>query len=80
MYLFCYLYNFVLLSLIILEFIILRLLLLMSIIIFKFIRIQFILYYLVFIVCESVYGLTLLILLIRDNGNRKINLLNLLLW
>lgn len=37
-------------------------------------------YYLIFVVCERVLGLTLLIVLIRSIGNDNLRFLNLLLW
>lgn len=40
----------------------------------------FIIYFLIFVVCESVLGLTLLIYLIRSKGNDNIKILNLILW
>lgn len=51
----------------------------MSLILFINCNLLLLLYYLVFVVCESVLGLTLLILIIRSYGNDNINLLNLII-
>jgi len=63
-----------------LEFIIISLLILFSINILIRFNYILILYYLVFVVCERVLGLTLIILLIRRFGNDNIFILNLILW
>lgn len=62
------------------EFLILRVLILLSYLFYVNNLIFIIIYYLVFVVCEGVLGLTLLVYLIRNNGNDNINLLNLVIW
>nr|QSS48567.1 NADH dehydrogenase subunit 4L [Kradibia gibbosae] len=78
--LFCYLFNQVLPTLIMLEFMMLSLLLLLSLLSIKLMNYMIILYYLIFVVCESVYGLMMLILLMRSYGNNNVKTLNLNLW
>lgn len=73
-------YSNILLILISLEFIILRIFMLLGIYIYENFRLILILYYLVFVICERVLGLTLLILLIRNYGNDNLNFLNLIIW
>ena len=63
-----------------LEFLMLMILLIFRFHIFLLNNLILILYYLVFVVCESVLGLTMLILLIRSYGNDNIKLINLILW
>nr|UVN15321.1 NADH dehydrogenase subunit 4L [Nasonia oneida] len=80
MLLFVYLYNQILMNLICLEFIMLSLLMLLSNLMLMNNSMIMVLFYLVFVVCESVLGLSLLIILIRSYGNDNIKLLNLNKW
>lgn len=64
----------------ILEFIMLRVLLILITQLLIRINLEFIMYYLVFVVCERVLGLTLLLILIRLKGNDRMKVLNLILW
>lgn len=75
-----YYYSQILLTLLSMEFLILRVLLILRYNLYVYKMLYLLIYYLVFVVCESVLGLTLLICLIRTNGNDNINLLNLILW
>lgn len=74
-----YFYNYLLLTLLTIELIMLSLLLLLFLNMIV-LNILLILYYLVFVVCEGVLGLSLLILLIRRFGNNNIYMISLLLW
>ncbi|ONI56925.1 NADH-ubiquinone/plastoquinone oxidoreductase chain 4L family protein [Wolbachia pipientis wVitA] len=74
---FVYLYNQILLNLICLEFLILSLLILLRNLIILNNSIIIVLFYLVFVVCERVLGLSILIILIRSYGNDRFKLLNL---
>nr|ACH81772.1 NADH dehydrogenase subunit 4l [Nasonia longicornis] len=80
MLLFTCMYNQVLMNLICLEFIMLSLLMLLSNLMMLNNSMIMVLFYLVFVVCESVLGLSLLIILIRSYGNDNIKLLNLIKW
>nr|ACH81761.1 NADH dehydrogenase subunit 4l [Nasonia giraulti] len=80
MLLFVYLYNQILMNLICLEFIMLSLLMLLSNLMLMNNSMIMVLFYLVFVVCESVLGLSLLIILIRSYGNDNVKLLNLNKW
>nr|UZT67611.1 NADH dehydrogenase subunit 4L [Parnips nigripes] len=73
-------YNHLLMSLMSLEIMMLSLMLMTYMFMLMLNFEYFLLFYLVFIVCEGVLGLTLLILLIRFKGMDKLYLLNLLLW
>ena len=73
-------YKQILIILLRLEFLILRLLILINRMIILNNRIIIILYFLIFIVCERVLGLTLLIILIRSYGNDNVKLLRLIIW
>ena len=78
-FLFLYFYNYLITTLMRLEFSLLRILLIFRFNIFLMNNLIFILYYLVFVVCESVFGLTILIMLIRSYGNDNIKLINLII-
>nr|YP_010555739.1 NADH dehydrogenase subunit 4L [Eupelmus anpingensis]UYR45768.1 NADH dehydrogenase subunit 4L [Eupelmus anpingensis] len=79
MFMFSFCYSHIFMSLISLEFMMLSLLTLMFKVFEGIMEINMLLFFLVFVVCESVLGLTLLILLIRSNGNDSMNMLNLLI-
>lgn len=51
----------------------------MSLLIYLSLNLIIIFYYLVFVVCERVLGLTLLVIYVRNFGNDRIKFLN-LLW
>nr|UYR45755.1 NADH dehydrogenase subunit 4L [Merostenus sp.] len=72
-----YMYNHLFLTLISFEFMMLSVLLMLMI---KFLNLNmiYLFYYLVFVVCEGVLGLTLLILLIRSKGNDNLLMFNLM--
>nr|AZL93473.1 NADH dehydrogenase subunit 4L [Pteromalus puparum] len=78
-FMFVYMYNQILLTLISMEFMMLSLLMMLNNVFINNSMIL-ILFYLIFVVCESVLGLTMLIILIRSNGNDNIKLLNLNKW
>nr|YP_010480570.1 NADH dehydrogenase subunit 4L [Nasonia vitripennis]QVT11050.1 NADH dehydrogenase subunit 4L [Nasonia vitripennis]UAY85758.1 NADH dehydrogenase subunit 4l [Nasonia vitripennis]UVN15295.1 NADH dehydrogenase subunit 4L [Nasonia vitripennis] len=80
MLMFVYLYNQILLNLICLEFLMLSLLMLLSNLMMLNNSMIMVLFYLVFVVCESVLGLSMLIILIRSYGNDSFKLLNLSKW
>lgn len=75
-----YFYSQILLTLLSMEFLMLRLLLILRINLYFYNLLYLLIYYMVFVVCESVLGLTLLVYLIRSNGNDNIRILNLMLW
>lgn len=79
-FIFRFIYNNLLINLIILEFTIIRLLIFIYIIYLKDFKIINILYYLRVVVCERVINLTLLICLILNYGNDNLIILNLLIW
>lgn len=62
------------------EFLILRVIIVLSYNLIINNILYLLIYYLVFVVCEGVMGLTLLVSLIRNNGNDNIKILNLILW
>lgn len=80
MFIICYLYSQILITLLRIEFLILRILLTLRYTLLINNILYLLMYYLVFVVCEGVLGLTLLVSLIRNNGNDNINFLNLILW
>nr|AHA52592.1 NADH dehydrogenase subunit 4L [Sigalphus bicolor] len=79
--LFCLFYKHILMTLISLEFIMVNLMMLMYL---NFLHIKLNLfifsYFLSIAVCESVMGLSLLIYMIRYNGNDYMKILNLIKW
>nr|YP_010688324.1 NADH dehydrogenase subunit 4L [Cheiloneurus elegans]WBR65752.1 NADH dehydrogenase subunit 4L [Cheiloneurus elegans] len=80
LFMFSFMYKFLMLTLISLEFLMLSVLMLL---VFNFFIIEFenlLMYYLIFVVCESVLGLTLLLMMIRNKGNDSIKILSLMLW
>nr|QGA74534.1 NADH dehydrogenase subunit 4L [Encyrtus rhodococcusiae]QGA74549.1 NADH dehydrogenase subunit 4L [Encyrtus rhodococcusiae]QGA74561.1 NADH dehydrogenase subunit 4L [Encyrtus rhodococcusiae] len=72
-------YN-IMLTLMSLEFLMLTLLMILNFIIMFYGNLFIMMYYLIFVVCESVLGLSLLIILIRSKGNDNMKNLNLILW
>nr|YP_010703307.1 NADH dehydrogenase subunit 4L [Anastatus shichengensis]WCO11510.1 NADH dehydrogenase subunit 4L [Anastatus shichengensis] len=79
-FMFSMFYNQIFMSLMMMEFMMIMLFMfLLSIFIHLNLSILM-LYYLVFVVCESVLGLTLLILMFRGYGNDNLKLINLLMW
>nr|YP_009944702.1 NADH dehydrogenase subunit 4L [Encyrtus sasakii]QGA47461.1 NADH dehydrogenase subunit 4L [Encyrtus sasakii]QGA47474.1 NADH dehydrogenase subunit 4L [Encyrtus sasakii]QGA74445.1 NADH dehydrogenase subunit 4L [Encyrtus sasakii]QGA74458.1 NADH dehydrogenase subunit 4L [Encyrtus sasakii] len=72
-------YN-IMLTLMSLEFLMLTLLMILNFIIMFYGNLFILMYYLIFVVCESVLGLSLLIILIRSKGNDNMKNLNLILW
>nr|QSX81637.1 NADH dehydrogenase subunit 4L [Philotrypesis tridentata] len=79
MFMFVFYYSQLLMTLISLEFIMLSTLMLLNNMLLLNNSMILILYFMVFVVCESVLGLTILIILIRTYGNDSMNLLN-LMW
>nr|AEG25303.1 NADH dehydrogenase subunit 4L [Philotrypesis sp. JHX-2011] len=77
MYMYIYYYSQLLMTLISLEFIMLSTLMMLNNMLMLNNSMILMLYYMVFVVCESVLGLTILIILIRSYGNDSMNLLNL---
>nr|YP_009944728.1 NADH dehydrogenase subunit 4L [Encyrtus rhodococcusiae]QGA74523.1 NADH dehydrogenase subunit 4L [Encyrtus rhodococcusiae] len=72
-------YN-IMLTLMSLEFLMLTLLMILNFIIMFYGNLFIMMYYLIFVVWESVLGLSLLIILIRSKGNDNMKNLNLILW
>nr|YP_009944715.1 NADH dehydrogenase subunit 4L [Encyrtus eulecaniumiae]QGA74471.1 NADH dehydrogenase subunit 4L [Encyrtus eulecaniumiae]QGA74484.1 NADH dehydrogenase subunit 4L [Encyrtus eulecaniumiae]QGA74497.1 NADH dehydrogenase subunit 4L [Encyrtus eulecaniumiae]QGA74510.1 NADH dehydrogenase subunit 4L [Encyrtus eulecaniumiae] len=72
-------YN-IMLTLMSLEFLMLTLLMILNFIVMFYGNLFILMYYLIFVVCESVLGLSLLIILIRSKGNDNMKNLNLILW
>nr|YP_010555017.1 NADH dehydrogenase subunit 4L [Ooencyrtus plautus]UYP50997.1 NADH dehydrogenase subunit 4L [Ooencyrtus plautus] len=80
LFLYSSMFQFLMLTLMSLEFLMLSTLMLMMMN-FMFLNMEnFILFFLIFIVCESVLGLTLLLMLIRNQGNDNSKILLLNLW
>lgn len=75
-----YFYSQVLLVLLRIEFLILRTLIILRYILIINEIILLLLYFLLFVVCEGVLGLTLLIYLIRRFGRDNLSVLSLILW
>nr|YP_011003922.1 NADH dehydrogenase subunit 4L [Eurytoma acutibialis]WPS67062.1 NADH dehydrogenase subunit 4L [Eurytoma acutibialis] len=80
MFMMCYMYSQILMTLLSMEFLMLSILLTLSYNLLINNMLYLLMYYLVFVVCEGVLGLTLLVSLIRNNGNDNMNFLNLILW
>nr|YP_009130789.1 NADH dehydrogenase subunit 4L [Ibalia leucospoides]AIK21710.1 NADH dehydrogenase subunit 4L [Ibalia leucospoides] len=77
---FTILYKYLLMSLMSLEMMMMSLLMMIYLVLLNKSFEYFLLFYLLFIVCEGVLGLSLLILLIRFKGLDKLNSINLMLW
>lgn len=75
-----YFYSQILITLLGIEILILRVLIIISYLFYINNILLLLLYFLVFVVCEGVLGLTLLVILIRSLGNDNLSQLNLLLW
>nr|AZL93227.1 NADH dehydrogenase subunit 4L [Eurytoma sp. ZJUH_2016013] len=75
-----YFYSQILLTLLSMEFLMLSVLMNLSYNLYVNNMMFMLMYFLVFVVCEGVLGLTLLINLIRNNGNDNMKFLNLLMW
>uniref|UniRef100_A0AAU7BNG0 NADH-ubiquinone oxidoreductase chain 4L n=1 Tax=Psyllaephagus populi TaxID=3122998 RepID=A0AAU7BNG0_9HYME len=80
LFMFIYLYNHLIITLIGLEFLMLSFLMLFFFLISFFYLSKMIMLFLIMVVCESVLGLTLLLILIRSKGNENMKHLSLLLW
>nr|AZL93214.1 NADH dehydrogenase subunit 4L [Eupelmus sp. ZJUH_2016012] len=78
-FMFSYFYKNLFMTLISLEFMMLSLLSIIFFVFKEFNNLNMLLFYLVFVVCESVLGLTMLILLIREKGNDLMKLINLII-
>nr|ANH79475.1 NADH dehydrogenase subunit 4L [Eurytoma sp. TJS-2016] len=75
-----YFYSQILLTLLSMEFLMLSIFMLLSYNLYLMNMLFMIMYYLVFVVCEGVLGLTLLVILIRSMGNDNMKIMNLNLW
>nr|YP_011004821.1 NADH dehydrogenase subunit 4L [Leptomastidea bifasciata]WPT46962.1 NADH dehydrogenase subunit 4L [Leptomastidea bifasciata] len=80
LYLYSFFFNNVMLMLMSLEFMMLSLMLMLMNLFLLINCEKLILLYLIFVVCESVLGLIMLINLIRFNGNDNMKFMNLILW
>nr|YP_009131556.1 NADH dehydrogenase subunit 4L [Pelecinus polyturator]AIW82474.1 NADH dehydrogenase subunit 4L [Pelecinus polyturator] len=79
--LFTFFFKYMLLMLISLEFIMISIFYMMYIIVVKFnLDYNIIMYMMVFMVCEGVLGLSILVLYIRYNGSDMVKFMNLKLW
>nr|YP_010981226.1 NADH dehydrogenase subunit 4L [Exoristobia philippinensis]WOE90356.1 NADH dehydrogenase subunit 4L [Exoristobia philippinensis] len=80
LFMFSCFYNFLMLTLMSLEFLMLSILSLLILNLSMINLENFIFLYLIFVVCESVLGLTLLLMLIRSKGNDNTKILSMILW
>nr|WDE24470.1 NADH dehydrogenase subunit 4L [Psyllaephagus sp.] len=80
LFMFTYFYNHLIITLISLEFLMLSFFMLFFFLVSFFYLNKLIMLFLIMVVCESVLGLTLLLILIRSKGNENVKHLNLLLW
>lgn len=67
-------------TLLVIEILILRIFLIIIFLLRLYKLNLLLLYFLVFVVCERVLGLTLLVYIVRNNGNDNLINLNLILW
>nr|YP_009565387.1 NADH dehydrogenase subunit 4L [Encyrtus infelix]QBA96089.1 NADH dehydrogenase subunit 4L [Encyrtus infelix]QBA96102.1 NADH dehydrogenase subunit 4L [Encyrtus infelix] len=70
-------YTMILMSL---EFMMLSLLMFLNFLILIYGDTFILMYFLIFVVCESVLGLSMLIIFIRGKGNDNMKFLNLIMW
>nr|YP_010261485.1 NADH dehydrogenase subunit 4L [Haltichella nipponensis]UIB40567.1 NADH dehydrogenase subunit 4L [Haltichella nipponensis] len=78
--LFCMNLNNVISEMIILEMIMISMLMLLTYLMYELSFVHMILYYLVFVVCESVLGLSIMLVIIRSKGNDNLKVTNMILW
>nr|YP_010934916.1 NADH dehydrogenase subunit 4L [Lamennaisia ambigua]WKV28907.1 NADH dehydrogenase subunit 4L [Lamennaisia ambigua] len=80
LFMFSFFYDYLMLTLMSLEFLMLSVLMLLMMNLMFLNLENYLLYYLIFVVCESVLGLTLLLMLIRNKGNDSTKVLSMILW
>nr|ACD70319.1 NADH dehydrogenase subunit 4L [Ceratosolen solmsi] len=70
----------IIMVLLMMEYMMFSLLLFMFYIMWNMMNLEIVIYYLIVAVCESVFGMTVMVLLIRSSGTSMMNSLNLMLW